>query len=314
MTEIESLLEESVKLHGHLCPGQVLGVRMSMLGLRKIGIEDPKGKDKKNLIVFVEMDRCATDAIQSVTGCSLGKRTMKFLDYGKMAVTFLNLKTKEAVRVYALEEARERAQRLFPHIEDKYGAQLEAYKIMPNNELFKIEKTTISIKEEDMPGRPLSRVPCSLCKEYIQDRREIYIDGKPFCKPCAKGVFLSTAVQNIHSGLMVRSKIWLEVEGEPVFGRGRRFLLEAIARNGSISQAAKEINISYRKAWSYIRAMEERLGLSLVRRRTGGKDGGGAELTEEAYEFLKIYKALEDGVKDIVDERFRYLFKGGKNV
>ena len=102
ISPFEKLLKESIKIHGHLCPGQVLGVRMSMLGLREIGIEDPKGKDKKNIIVFVEIDRCATDAIQSVTGCSLGKRSLKFLDYGKMAATFLNLKTGNAVRILAI--------------------------------------------------------------------------------------------------------------------------------------------------------------------------------------------------------------------
>src|SRR5512134_463242 len=104
MMNFESLLNESVKIHGHLCPGQVLGVKMSMLGLREIGITDPKGKDRKSIIVFVEMDRCATDAVQSVTGCSLGHRTMKFMDYGKMAATFVNPKTKKAVRVVAKEE------------------------------------------------------------------------------------------------------------------------------------------------------------------------------------------------------------------
>ncbi len=107
--DFDSLLDESAKIHGHLCPGQVLGVRMSMLGLKKICIKEPKGKDRKNIIVFVEMDRCATDAVQSVTGCSLGHRTMKFMDYGKMAATFLNLKTGRAVRVIAREDSREKA-------------------------------------------------------------------------------------------------------------------------------------------------------------------------------------------------------------
>ena len=109
-----SLLQESAGIHGHLCPGQVLGVRMSLLGLREIGISDPRGNDRKNIIVFVEMDRCATDAVQSVTGCSLGHRTMKFMDYGKMAATFLNLRTDRAVRVYAKEESKQRAKEYFP--------------------------------------------------------------------------------------------------------------------------------------------------------------------------------------------------------
>lgn len=183
----ESLLEESVKIHGHLCPGQVLGVRMSMFGLSRIGIKDPKGKDRKGLMVFVEMDRCATDAVQSVTGCSLGHRTMKFMDYGKMAATYVNLKTGRAVRVIAKEEAREKAKEYFPDIQDKYKAQLEAYKIMPDEEIFEVMDVRVTIKPEDMPGRPLRRVKCEGCGEYVQDMREVYRDEKALCKPCADG-------------------------------------------------------------------------------------------------------------------------------
>ncbi len=116
-------MQESAKLHGHLCPGQVLGVRMALLGLSAVGIDDPKGKDRKKLLVFVEMDRCAVDAVQSVTGCSLGKRTMKFMDYGKMAATFVNTLTGKAVRVIALNDSRDKAKNLFPDLEDKYAAQ-----------------------------------------------------------------------------------------------------------------------------------------------------------------------------------------------
>jgi len=183
----ERLLEESVRIHGHLCPGQVLGVKMSMLGLKKIGIDEPKGKDRKSLIVFVEMDRCATDAVQSVTGCSLGHRTMKFMDYGKMAATFLNLKSRKAIRVVAREDAREKAKKYFPEIEDKYAAQLEAYKTMSDEDLFEIMDVRVPIKPEDMPGRPLKRIKCEGCGEYVQDMRDIYKDGKVLCKPCAYG-------------------------------------------------------------------------------------------------------------------------------
>lgn len=107
----------------------------------------------------------------------------------------------------------------------------------------------------------------------------------------------------------IRSKLWIEIDGRPVFGRGRRFLLEAIDKYGSIHQAAKEIDISYRKAWGYIKAMEERFGFRLIERRTGGRDGGGATLTEEAREFLKKYEALEFGINEIVDERFNSIFR-----
>ncbi|TAN40377.1 MAG: formylmethanofuran dehydrogenase [Nitrospirae bacterium] len=183
--DFDRLLGESARIHGHLCPGQVLGVKMSMLGLREIGISDPKGKDRKSLIVFVEMDRCATDAVQSVTGCSLGHRTMKFMDYGKMAATFLNLKTGKAVRVIAKEESRQRAKGYFPEIENKYTAQLKAYKIMPDAELFDLMAVTVSIPPEDMPGRPLDRVTCDACGEQVQDMREVSKDGRTLCRPCA---------------------------------------------------------------------------------------------------------------------------------
>ncbi len=106
----------------------------------------------------------------------------------------------------------------------------------------------------------------------------------------------------------IKSKLWIEVEGEPVFGRGRRFLLQAIDKYGSINQAAKEINISYRKAWGYINAMEKRLGIRLVERQAGGKNGGGATLTKEAREFLKKYEMMEEGIREIVDARFKEIF------
>lgn len=106
----------------------------------------------------------------------------------------------------------------------------------------------------------------------------------------------------------IKSKLWIEVDGEPVFGRGRRFLLQAIDKYGSINQAAKEINISYRKAWSYIKAMEDRLGIRLVERQAGGRNGGGAQLTEDARDFLRRYEILEEGVRDMVDRRFKDIF------
>jgi len=106
----------------------------------------------------------------------------------------------------------------------------------------------------------------------------------------------------------IKSKLWIESEGKPVFGRGRRFLLEAIDKHGSINQAAKEISISYRKAWGYIKAMEERLGIKLVERKIGGRYGGGAILTEEAREFLRKYELMEEGIKEIVDEKFKKIF------
>lgn len=191
--QFEALLQESVKVHGHLCAGQVLGVRMAMRGIREIGIEEPRGRDRKSIMVFIEIDRCATDAVQSVTGCSLGHRTMKFMDYGKMCATFLNLKTNKAVRVVAREDSKEKAKTYFPDIEDRYKAQLEAYKIMSDDELFVLQEVAVNtIRPEDMPGRPLRRVQCEACNEHVQDAREVYRDGKILCKPCADGGYYKT--------------------------------------------------------------------------------------------------------------------------
>lgn len=183
----EEILAESVKTHGHLCPGQVLGVRLALLGLRLIGITDPKGKDRKRFLVFVEIDRCATDAIQSVTGASLGKRSLKFVDYGIMAATFYHLETRKAFRIIAREEAREAADRYFPEIEDKYRRQLEAYRVMPEEELFEVQEVVVEPSPFDLPGRPRRRVRCEACGVFVQDGREVERDGRTLCRPCAFG-------------------------------------------------------------------------------------------------------------------------------
>jgi formylmethanofuran dehydrogenase subunit E len=200
-SELEALLTESMSMHGHQCPGQVLGVRMSLLGLRCIGIKDPKGRGRGNLIVFVETDRCATDAIQSVTGCSLGHRTMKFVDYGKMAATFVNLGTGEAIRVVAKEEARDKAREYFPNTEDRHRAQFEAYKAMTDEELFYTMSVVVKIPPQDMPGRPVGRTRCSRCGEYVQDLREVGLNGNALCRPCASGAYYTP----VHTGRCINS-------------------------------------------------------------------------------------------------------------
>ncbi len=193
----EELLAESVRTHGHLCAGQVLGVRLALLGLRLIGISDPKGEDRKKFLVYVEIDRCATDAIQSVTGASLGKRSLKFVDYGIMAATFVNLETGRAFRVLAREEARELANRYFPEIENKYRRQLEAYRVMPEEELFEVEEVQVEVSPFDLPGRPKRRVRCEACGAYVQDGREVERNGRLLCRPCAFGGYFRRLSQGL---------------------------------------------------------------------------------------------------------------------
>jgi formylmethanofuran dehydrogenase subunit E len=185
METLEELLERAGHSHGHMCAGQVLGVRMAMLGCKAIGINDPRGVDRKSLIVFVEIDRCAADAIHTVTGCRLGKRTLKYHDYGKLAATFLNTKSGEAIRIVALDSARDAADLSFPQIENKYERQLSAYKALPDEKLFKTERVAVNVPAQDQPGRPVSRVSCEGCGEGINDHREVLRDGHTFCRACA---------------------------------------------------------------------------------------------------------------------------------
>lgn len=195
MKSFEELLQISTRIHGHICAGQVIGVRMSMLALSLLGVSDPQGADRKKIYVIVEIDRCATDAIQSVTGCSLGKRSMKWLDHGIMAATFVNLESSKAIRITALEEARELANKYCLEISDKYLRQLEAYKIMSENELFRVESVSLTIPPENLPGKPLRRVKCVSCGDWVQDCREVVIDERVLCRSCAHGRYYGKITQ-----------------------------------------------------------------------------------------------------------------------
>ena len=187
MQPLDELLEECGRLHGHMCAGQLLGARMAVLGCRLIGVDDPRGADRKKLIVWVEIDRCMADAVGAVTGVRLGKRSLKYLDYGKVAATFYNTETGGAVRVVALEESRELADARHPDIESKKERQFRAYREAADEELFKVERVEVEYGEMDMPGRPRSRVTCELCGEGVNDGREVRSGGSVLCRPCASG-------------------------------------------------------------------------------------------------------------------------------
>lgn len=193
MQDFKSLLAEAVAVHGHLCPGQVLGVRMAMAGCRALGIDELRGN--KRLMVYVEIDRCAADAIGAVTGCRLGKRTMKHVDYGKQAATFVDTNNGRAVRVAARESARERvsAWASVQEGEDRHAAQLRAYAVMPDEELLTLQEVRLTVREEDRPGPPISRVPCALCGEGINDRREVRRGEQVLCQACAAGAYYAPA-------------------------------------------------------------------------------------------------------------------------
>ena len=188
MEQINELLEKYELAHGNLCPGQVLGIRMAVLGCHLVGVEDPLGADRKNLIVWIEIDRWLADAVEAVTGARLGKRTLKFLDYGKLAATFLNVHTGESARVVALESSRRLADQRHPEIKSKYLRQMTAYREATDEELFAIGFAEVQLTEMDAPGHPRSRVICAQCGEEVNDGREVSAnDGSTLCRPCAFG-------------------------------------------------------------------------------------------------------------------------------
>jgi formylmethanofuran dehydrogenase subunit E len=185
MKTLDEYVELAAKAHGHICAGQILGLRMALHGLKLLGIEDPTGKDRKRLVTFVEIDRCATDAITVVTGCRLGKRALKFRDFGKVAATFCDLQENRAVRVVALESSKQRARELYPDIENKNEQQMRAYCEMPEEALFAAKWVRVDLGPEELPGYKAPRAVCSACGEGINFRREVTVHGKVFCKACA---------------------------------------------------------------------------------------------------------------------------------
>jgi formylmethanofuran dehydrogenase subunit E len=193
MQDFKTLLKASAAAHGHLCPGQVVGVRMAILGCRLIGLDEPTRHDQiKRLVVYVEMDRCTADAIAHVTGVKLGRRSLKFMDYGIMAATFINLETDKAYRVLSTEEARDLASIYAPGVFGKSQQQIAAYKVMPESVLFRVQQVRVAISEFDLPGPTRSKVVCSQCGQVVRDHRELIKDGRPLCRPCAGGAYFSS--------------------------------------------------------------------------------------------------------------------------
>lgn len=188
--DLEGLLKECERLHGHICPGQVLGVRMALNGCELIKIDDPRGVDRKKLIVWVEIDRCVTDAISAVTGVRLGKRSLKYKDYGKVAATFLNVSENKAYRIVAREESRELADSRYPSVENKKERQMLTYLEAESTELFSFEPVRLELDVFEMPGRPRRRVKCTACGEGVNDGRE-QLDAlnRIVCRPCASGSY-----------------------------------------------------------------------------------------------------------------------------
>jgi formylmethanofuran dehydrogenase subunit E len=180
---LDEYLEAAEKAHGHLCAGQVLGVRLAMLGLRELGIADPI-KDRKRLVTYVEIDRCVTDAVALVANCRLGKRALKFFDWVIVAATFVDLQTGRAVRIVATEHSKKSAREMFPELDKEVGQQ-KAYRLLPDDELFEKQWVRVEVRPEDLPGFKGPRAVCEQCGEGINFKREVVLHGRTLCRACA---------------------------------------------------------------------------------------------------------------------------------
>ncbi len=183
MKSLPEYLELAAVAHGHICAGQVLGVRLAMLGLKELGIEDPI-KDRKRLVTYVEIDRCMTDAVALVANCRLGKRALKFRDWGKVAVTFCDLQSGRAIRIAAKESSKQAAKDLFPELPREEGQQ-KAYAQLPDDILFSKQWVKVDVQPEDLPGFKGPRVVCVECGEGINFKREVIQAGRTLCRACA---------------------------------------------------------------------------------------------------------------------------------
>jgi formylmethanofuran dehydrogenase subunit E len=181
MTEFDDLFERARAFHGHVCPGIVLGTRLAMAGLRELGMRP--GNEQKNLVVFMEIDRCGTDAVQAITGCSLGHRSMKYRDYGKFAGTFVDIESGKAVRVAVRESSRSKTDHL------ERAEMLRVLADLPENEVLTIQPVSVILDPDDLPGFPQHQAVCDACGERVMDHREVEVDGRTLCRGCAHGSY-----------------------------------------------------------------------------------------------------------------------------
>lgn len=181
MSDYDILFQKARQFHGHVCPGIVLGTRLTIAGLRELGMNPHE--PQKNLIVFMEIDRCGTDAVQAITGCSLGHRSLKFRDYGKFAATFMDISTGKAVRVAVNEKNRAKRDQM------EMKEVLKDLAECSEEEILTIQRVTVPISDNDIPGFPRYKTKCSRCGEQIMDHREVVVDGTEVCRSCAEGSY-----------------------------------------------------------------------------------------------------------------------------
>jgi formylmethanofuran dehydrogenase subunit E len=201
MQDLQTLLERSCEDHDHLCPRQILGVRMGMAGLAALGFDEPPGG--KQLLVISETDGCFVDGVIAATDCAVGHRTLRIEDYGKVAATFIAVKTGQAVRLAPHLDVRQRAAMLLPDIPKHYLAQMQAYQVLLESELFSYQTVRLTTPLEQTLSKPGLRVNCAVCGEEVMNEREVLREGQVLCRSCANGGYYLAepgAVRSMQSG------------------------------------------------------------------------------------------------------------------
>ena len=183
LVNVEKLLDESANLHTHLCPRQVLGVRMGLFGGQILNLPVPQ--KEKRMFVFMETDGCGADGVSIATGCWIGKRTMRVVDFGKMAATFVDSLTEQTIRIVPIASSRKRAWDYAPSAPDRWSAQLLAYQKMPNEELFTFQHVTLTVSLKQILSKHGYRVNCEICSEEIMNEREVVREETVMCRSCA---------------------------------------------------------------------------------------------------------------------------------
>jgi formylmethanofuran dehydrogenase subunit E len=207
MSDLQAILAESSARHSHLCPRQVLGARIGIAGAAALGLEIPR--NDKRLLVIVETDGCFADGVEVATGCTMGHRTLRMEDYGKIAATFVDVKTDRAVRVAPRLDVRERAYAYAPEERRHYFAQLQGYQIMPDEELLFIQEVALKTPAAEIVSRPVVRTNCDRCGEEIINEREVRRDGQVLCRACAEGGYYELMEQDKEQ--MLRAEVGEEI-------------------------------------------------------------------------------------------------------
>jgi len=187
LPDLEQILAISSARHSHLCPRQVLGARIGLTGGAALGLELPR--TDKRLLIFVESDGCFADGVEAATGCTMGHRTLRLEDYGKIAATFVDVKSEQAVRVAPRLDVRERAYAYAPGERRHYFAQLQGYQAMPDDDLLTVQPVLLSTPVAAIISKPIVRATCDRCGEEIINQREVAQDGWTLCRGCVGAAY-----------------------------------------------------------------------------------------------------------------------------